>query len=204
MTKTPPFEKLVIASHNTGKLREIGALIAPFGVTAIRAADLGVEEPEETEDTFIGNALIKARASARATGLPALSDDSGIEVAALGGAPGVYTANWAELTPGGPRDFYRAMARVEDEITKTGSADRRARFICVLALVLPDGTEHVFEGRVKGHLAHAPRGELGFGFDPVFIPEGYDITFGEMDPDLKHAMSHRADAFEKFVAAVFA
>lgn len=204
MPKPLPFEKLVIASHNKGKLREIEALVAPFGITAISAAALEVEEPDETEDTFIGNALLKARASALATGLPALADDSGIEVGALGGAPGVYTANWAETTPGGPRDFYMAMARVTKAIDKTGSSDRRARFVCVLALVIPDGTEHVFEGEVKGHLADAPRGALGFGFDPIFIPDGYDITFGEMDPALKHAMSHRADAFKKFVAAVLA
>lgn len=200
--KLPPFEKLVIASHNKGKLREIDALIAPFGIEALSAGDLGVEEPEETETTFIGNALLKARASCAATGLPALADDSGLEVIALGGDPGVYTANWAELTPGGPRDFYMAMARVEEAIVKSGSTDRRASFCCVLALVLPDGTEHVFDGKVSGHLCETPRGELGFGFDPVFIPDGHDITFGEMDPDKKHAMSHRADAFAKFVAAI--
>jgi XTP/dITP diphosphohydrolase len=200
--KNPPFQKLVIASHNKGKLREIDALIAPFGITALSAGDLGVEEPEETETTFIGNALLKARASCLATGLPALADDSGLEVVALDGAPGVYTANWAELEPGGPRDFYRAMARVEEALQKTGSTDRRARFVCVLALVLPDGTEQVFDGQVWGALAQTPRGTRGFGFDPVFMPNGYEMTFGEMDPDIKHAMSHRADAFAKFVAAI--
>jgi XTP/dITP diphosphohydrolase len=200
--KSPPFEKLVIASHNKGKLREIDALIAPFGIAALSAGDLGVGEPEETETTFIGNALLKARASCLATGLPALADDSGIEVTALNGDPGVYTANWAEQTPGGPRDFYVAMARVEAAIAKTGSLDRRARFVCVLALVRPDGSEQVFEGEVWGTLTQTPRGTRGFGFDPVFIPNGHDITFGEMDPEVKHAMSHRADAFAKFVSAI--
>ena len=200
--KKPPFEKLVIASHNKGKLREIDALITPFGIQALSAADLGLAEPDETETTFAGNALLKARAACLATGLPALSDDSGMEVVALNGDPGVYTANWSELTPGGPRDFYRAMARVAQALADSGSKDRRARFVCVLALVLPDGTEQVFEGEVWGHLADAPRGTRGFGFDPVFIPDGHDITFGEMDPDAKHAMSHRAEAFAKFVAAI--
>ena len=200
--KKPPFEKLVIASHNKGKLREIDALITPFGIQALSAADLGLAEPDETETTFAGNALLKARAACLATGLPALSDDSGMEVVALNGDPGVYTANWSELTPGGPRDFYRAMARVAQALADSGSKDRRARFVCVLALVLPDGTEQVFEGEVWSHLADAPRGTRGFGFDPVFIPDGHDITFGEMDPDAKHAMSHRAEAFAKFVAAI--
>lgn len=200
--KSSPFQKLVIASHNKGKLAEIDALIAPFGIEAISAGDLGVAEPEETETTFIGNALLKARASCLATGLPALADDSGMEVVALNGEPGVYTANWAELVPGGPRDFYIAMERVGVALAKTGSTDRRARFVCVLALVLPDGTEQVFEGQVWGDLADAPRGTRGFGFDPIFIPTGHQLTFGEMDPGFKHAMSHRADAFAKFVAAV--
>lgn len=201
-TTSPPFEKLVLATHNAGKLREIAALIAPFGIKALSAGDLGVDEPEETETTFVGNALLKARASAAATGLPALADDSGLEVMALDGAPGVYTANWAELIPGGPRDFYRAMAGVEEALVKTGSTDRRARFVCVLALVMPDGDERVFEGEVWGTLASIPRGTRGFGFDPVFIPNGHTLTFGEMEPALKHAMSHRADAFAKFVAAI--
>ncbi len=201
-TTSPPFEKLVLATHNAGKLREIAALIAPFGIKALSAGDLGVDEPEETETTFVGNALLKGRASAAATGLPALADDSGIEVMALDGAPGVYTANWAELIPGGPRDFYRAMAAVEEALLKTGSTDRRARFVCVLALVMPDGDERVFEGEVWGTLASTPRGTRGFGFDPVFIPNGHTLTFGEMEPALKHAMSHRADAFAKFVAAI--
>ncbi len=196
--KAPPFEKLVIASHNKGKLREIDALIAPFGIIALSAGDLGVEEPEETEATFIGNALLKARASCLATGLPALADDSGLEVRALDGAPGIYSARWA----GEPRDFYTAMAEVERQLVATASPDRSARFVCVLALVLPDGTEHVFEGFVIGDLIYPPRGDHGFGYDPVFVANGQTITFGEMDPDVKHAMSHRADAFAKFVAAI--
>jgi XTP/dITP diphosphohydrolase len=188
----------VIASHNKGKLREIDALIAPFGILALSAGDLGVEEPEETESSFIGNALLKARASCLATGLPALADDSGLEVAALEGAPGIYSARWA----GEPRDFYAAMAEVERQLATTGSPDRSAQFVCVLALVLPDGTEHVFEGHVPGDLIYPPRGDKGFGYDPIFIAMGESLTFGEMDPDAKHAMSHRAEAFAKFVAAI--
>lgn len=198
--KPPPFQKLVIASHNKGKLREIAALIGPFGIEATSAGDLGVEEPEETEDSFVGNALLKARASACATGLPALADDSGLEVTALGGAPGIYSARWA----GEPRDFYAAMAEVERQLVQTGSADRSARFMCVLGLVLPDGTEHVFEGEIKGHLVAAPRGTNGFGYDPIFVPEGSRLTFGEMEPQAKHDMNHRSRAFAKFVAAIFA
>jgi XTP/dITP diphosphohydrolase len=194
----PLFQKLVIASHNKGKLREIDALIAPFGIQALSAGDLGVEEPEETEATFIGNALLKARASCVATGLPALADDSGLEVTALGGRPGIYSARWA----GEPRDFYAAMAEVERQLVATRSRDRSARFVCVLALVLPDGTERVFEGQVTGNLVYPPRGSFGFGYDPVFIANGQSVTFGEMDPAAKHAMSHRADAFAKFVAAI--
>lgn len=196
--KSPPFEKLVIASHNKGKLREIDALIAPFGIQALSAGDLGVEEPEETEDTFVGNALLKARASCRATGLPALADDSGLEVTALDGAPGIYSARWA----GEPRDFYAAMAEVERQLVATGSNDRSARFICVLALVLPDGTEQVFEGEIKGQLVAEPRGTNGFGYDPIFVPDGKELTFGEMEPQAKHDMNHRSFAFAKFVEIV--
>jgi XTP/dITP diphosphohydrolase len=198
--KPPPFQNLVIASHNKGKLREIDALIAPFGITALSAGDLGVEEPEETEDSFIGNALLKARASALATGLPALADDSGLEVTALNGAPGIYSARWA----GEPRDFYAAMAEVERQLLATGATDRSARFVCVLALVLPDGSEQVFEGEVRGDLVYPPRGTNGFGYDPVFVAAGQTKTFGELDPDVKHALGHRAQAFAKFVAAVLA
>jgi XTP/dITP diphosphohydrolase len=198
--KEPPFQQLVIASHNKGKLREIDALIAPFGIEALSAGDLGVDEPEETEVTFIGNALLKARVSAQATGLPALADDSGLEVMALDGAPGIYSARWA----GEPRDFYAAMAEVERQIVARGSTDMRARFVCVLALVLPDGTEQVFEGQVQGNLTFPPQGTNGFGYDPIFIANGYDQTFGQLDPAIKHAIGHRADAFAKFVAAVLA
>lgn len=196
--KSPPFAKLVIASHNKGKLREIDALIAPFDIEAVSAGDLGVEEPEETEDTFIGNALLKARASCLATSLPALADDSGLEVTALGGAPGIYSARWA----GEPRDFYAAMTEVERQLVATGSSDRSARFICVLALVLPDGTEQVFEGEIRGNLVSLPRGTNGFGYDPIFVPEGKELTFGEMEPQAKHDMNHRSFAFAKFVDMV--
>jgi XTP/dITP diphosphohydrolase len=196
--KPPPFEKLVIASHNKGKLAEIDALIAPFGIEALSAGDLGVEEPEETEATFIGNALLKARASCAATGLPALADDSGLEVTALNGAPGIYSARWA----GEPRDFYAAMAEVERQIVASESDDRSARFVCVLALVMPDGSEQVFEGEIRGHLVSAPRGTNGFGYDPIFVPIGGELTFGEMEPQAKHDVNHRSFAFAKFVDAI--
>lgn len=192
--------RLVIASHNPGKLREIGALLAPFGTQVVSAGALGLPEPAETETTFAGNARIKAHAAARGAGLPALSDDSGLCVAALDGAPGVYTADWAE-TPEG-RDFARAMARVRDECQRAvAPAPWRAHFTCALCLAWPDGHDEVFEGRVAGHLVWPPRGERGFGFDPMFVPEGHAETFGEMDPDRKHAMSHRAQAFAALVAA---
>ncbi len=199
--------KLVIASHNAGKLREIRALLEPFGIEPISAGELGLAEPAETEDSFAGNALIKARASALGSGLPALSDDSGLMVDALGGAPGVYTADWAEKQSyeGGPgRDWYMAMGKVEGKLAELGTeAQRSAHFVCTLALVWPDGEEAVFEGRVSGALVWPPRGTQGFGYDPVFQPLGHSITFGEMEPAAKHAMSHRAVAFEKLVAALF-
>ena len=205
MRKLPP-GKLVIASHNAGKLREIRALLEPFGMVPVSAGELGLPEPAETEDSFAGNALIKARASALGSGLPALSDDSGLMVDALGGAPGVYTADWAEKQPyeGGPgRDWYIAMGKVEGKLAELGEdVDRSAHFVCTLALVWPDGEEAVFEGRVSGALVWPPRGTQGFGYDPVFQPLGHSITFGEMEPAAKHAMSHRAVAFEKLVAAV--
>jgi XTP/dITP diphosphohydrolase len=191
--------KLVIASHNQGKVREIRALLAPFGIEPVSAGDLGLAEPEETEDSFAGNALIKARASALGSGLVALADDSGLCVAALGGAPGVYTADWAE-TPSG-RDWYLAMAKVEEKLSALGpDVDRSAAFVCTLALAWPDGESAVFEGRVEGALTWPPRGEMGFGYDPVFVPTGYTQTFAELDPETKHKISHRADAFEKLVA----
>jgi XTP/dITP diphosphohydrolase len=199
--------KLVIASHNQGKVREIRDLLAPFGIEPVSAGDLGLPEPEETGTTFAENALIKAHASAQGSGLPALADDSGLCVAALGGAPGVYTADWAERQPyeGAPgRDWYMAMGKVEGKLAELGpDADRSAAFVCTLAIAWPDGEEAVFEGRVEGALTWPPRGTLGFGYDPVFVPEGGVQTFAEIAPEAKHAISHRADAFAKLVAAVF-
>jgi XTP/dITP diphosphohydrolase len=193
--------KLVLASHNKGKLREISALLAPFGIEAVPASDFGLAEPVETEDSFKGNALLKARFAAEGAGLPALSDDSGLCVEALDGAPGVYTADWAE-TPNG-RDWLLAMTRVEEKLRALGAGvSRAAEFACVLALVWPDGREETFEGRMPGTLVWPPRGELGFGYDPVFVPEGYAQTFAEMDPAEKHAISHRAKAFAKLKAAL--
>ncbi len=198
--------KLVIASHNQGKVREIRDLLAPYGIEPVSAGELGLPEPEETGTTFAENALLKARAAASA-GLPALSDDSGLEVKALGGRPGVYTADWAERQwfegePG--RDWYMAMGKVEGLLAEQGpSVDRAAAFVCTLALVWPDGHEEVFEGRVDGSLTWPPRGTLGFGYDPVFVPTGSTQTFAEIAPEAKHAVSHRADAFRKLVAAVF-
>ena len=199
--------RLVIASHNQGKVREIRDLLAPFGIEPVSAGDLGLPEPEETGITFAENALIKAHASAQGSGMPALADDSGLCVAALGGAPGVYTADWAERQPyeGAPgRDWYMAMGKVEGKLAELGpDADRSAAFVCTLAIAWPDGEEAVFEGRVEGHLTWPPRGTLGFGYDPVFVPEGGAQTFAEIAPEAKHAISHRADAFAKLVAAVF-
>ncbi len=193
--------RLVIASHNAGKIREINELIKPYGQEAIAAATLGLPIPEETENSFVGNAAIKAGAAAHASGLPALADDSGLEVVALGGRPGVHTADWAE-TPKG-RDFYRAMERVRRELEASGSPDRSARFVCCLCLAWPDGHRETFLGRVEGDLTFPPRGVMGFGFDPIFVPKGETKTFAELDPVAKHAMSHRADAFRKLVAACF-
>ena len=199
--------KLVIASHNAGKVREIRALLEPFGIDPVSAGDLGLPEPEETGTTFAENALLKAHASAQGSGLPALADDSGLCVAALGGAPGVYTADWAERQAyeGGPgRDWYMAMGKVEGKLAELGAdVDRNGYFICTLALAWPDGHSEVFEGRVHGTLTWPPRGTLGFGYDPVFVPLGRTQSFAELDPAEKHAMSHRADAFAKLVKAVF-
>lgn len=189
--------KLVIASHNPGKVREIGDLLRPYAVDVISAAELNLEEPEETGTTFIANAELKARFVAEASGLPALSDDSGLAVEALGGDPGVVSARWA----GPDKDFAIAMRRVEDGLK--GKSDRRAHFACALALCWPDGHCETFEGTVHGNLVWPPRGALGFGYDPMFVAEDRDITFGEMDPDEKHQISHRADAFRKLVAACF-
>lgn len=191
--KLPRHAKLVVASHNEGKVREINALLAPFEIETLGAAELNLHEPEETGSTFAENAILKARAAALATGFYALSDDSGLVVAGLNGAPGIYSARWA-----GPlKDFSVAMARIEKELG--GNPDRRAHFVCVLALAAPDGTCETYEGRVYGTLTFPPRGMRGFGYDPIFIPEAMRFTFGEMDPDAKHAISHRAKAFEKFV-----
>ena len=199
--------KLVIATHNAGKLKEISALLAPYGVDCISAGALGLPEPAETGKTFVENALIKARAAATDSGLPALADDSGLCVDALGGRPGVYTADWAERQwfegpPG--RDWYMAMGKVEGLLAQQGEGvDRSGHFACVLALAWPDGESAVYEGRVSGTLTWPPRGELGFGYDPVFVPEGRSQTFAEIAPEEKHRISHRADAFAKLVAAQF-
>jgi len=199
MARTFTEPKLVIASHNAGKVREIAELLAPFGVAVVSAGELGLDEPEETGATFAANAELKARAAALESDLPALADDSGLAVHALGGAPGIQSARWAETVAG--RDFRAAMERVEAELA--GRADRTAHFVCVLALAWPDGHVETFEGRVDGTLVWPPRGEKGFGYDPVFRPDGHEITFGEMDPDDKHAISHRADAFARLVATCF-
>jgi XTP/dITP diphosphohydrolase len=187
--------RLVIASHNKGKIVEIEELLAPLGGETVSAAELGLAEPEETGESFTANALLKARAAAEASGLPALADDSGLTVPALGGAPGIMSARWA----GPNRDFNAAMARLARELA--GHSDRRAAFVSVLALAWPDGEARCFEGRVKGTLIFPPRGSRGFGYDPVFIPDGHSETFGEMEPAHKNAMSHRAVAFAKLLAA---
>lgn len=187
--------KLVIASHNAGKLREIADLVAPFGIDAVSAGSLGLPEPAETGTTFRANAELKALVAAEGAGLPALADDSGLVVPTLGGAPGIHSARWA----GPQRDFLRAMTRVEEELG--ASKDRSAYFLCALALAWPDGHRDSFEGRVDGTLVWPPRGEHGFGYDPVFLPDGETLTFGEMAPAQKHAMSHRARAFSQLVAA---
>ncbi|MEO1100362.1 MAG: RdgB/HAM1 family non-canonical purine NTP pyrophosphatase [Pseudomonadota bacterium] len=189
---------LVAATHNAGKVRELKDLFEPAGLIVRSAIELGLDEPEETEMTFTGNALLKARAAAIATGEPALSDDSGLSVTALGGQPGIYSARWA----GEPRDFGRAMEKVEAALNDIETDDRRARFVCALAVVWPDGEEVVFEGEVHGTLVWPPRGDRGFGYDPMFIATGESVTFGEMDPEKKHGMSHRADAFRKLRAAL--
>lgn len=197
MTKRLLETRLVVASHNPGKVREIGDLIAPRGIQAISAASLNLPEPEETETSFVGNALIKARAAAEAANLPALADDSGLCVNALGGEPGVYSARWA----GPEKSFDRAMHEIQRRLEVLGNPDRSAYFICALALAWPDGDALTFEGRVDGNLTWPPRGGFGFGYDPMFVPQGHEQTFGEMDPVKKHSMSHRAKAFAKFVEA---
>ncbi|MBN2631212.1 MAG: RdgB/HAM1 family non-canonical purine NTP pyrophosphatase [Rhodobacteraceae bacterium] len=193
--------KLVIATHNAGKLAEISALLEPFGVEIVPAASFGLTEPEETEDSFVGNARIKAHYAAQATDLPALADDSGICVDALDGAPGVWTADWAE-TPSG-RDFSLAMARTWEACKAVGAPEpRRAQFRCTLVIAYPDGSDEVFEGVMPGVLVWPPRGLHGHGYDPMFQPDGYDQTFAEMAGGLKNQISHRADAFRKLVACL--
>lgn len=192
--------RLVLASHNKGKLREIAELLAPYGIDVVSAGELGLPEPEETEATFAGNARLKSVAAATASGLPALSDDSGLEVEALDGAPGIYSARWAGPT----KDFTMAMSKVEDALVLKGATtpdSRRANFIAVLSLAWPDGSSQEFEGKVFGTLVWPPRGGQGFGYDPMFLADGYTETFGEMAPEAKHAISHRAVAFKKFVEA---
>ncbi len=191
-------EQLVIASHNSGKARELADLLAPYDVEAVAASALGLATPEEGGATFLANAEHKSLAAARAAQLPALADDSGLVVPVLDGAPGINSARWA----GPERDFAQAMARVERELAESG--DRRAHFVCVLSLAWPDGHVESFEGRADGTLVFPPRGDKGFGYDPIFQPVGYQVTYGEMEPGAKHAISHRADAFRKLIAACFA
>jgi XTP/dITP diphosphohydrolase len=198
-----PGTRLVVASHNPGKVREIGDLVGPLGLSVVSAAELGLPEPEETGTTFAENAELKALAAARAAQLPALADDSGLEVEVLGGAPGIYSARWAGPT----KDFTLAMQWVADEARERGGWDAmpgpRANFTAALCLAWPDGACEVFEGKVYGHLVWPPRGKRGFGYDPMFVADGETQTFGEMEPAAKHAISHRARAFAKFVAASF-
>lgn len=190
--------RLVIATHNAGKLREIAALLAPLGIETTGAGALGLPEPEETGDTFEANAELKARAAAAASGLPALADDSGLVVPALGGAPGIYSARWA----GPGKDFSQAMRRVEDGLG--AASDRRAHFVAVLSLAWPDGHVETFRGEAHGRLVWPPRGTRGFGYDPIFVHDGYAMTYGEMDPDEKHRISHRAVAFAGLLDACLA
>ena len=194
--------EIIVASHNGGKISEIGDLLAPFGVASVGADELGLDEPEETGADFIANAELKAYAAAMATGRPALADDSGLAVDALDGAPGIYSARWAQ-SPDGTRDFALAMQKVETALAQKPEAPRTAQFICALSLVWPDGHAESFEGHVTGTMVWPMRGDNGFGYDPVFLPFGGDLTFGEMSPQAKHAISHRADAFAQLVAGCF-
>jgi len=189
--------KLVIASHNPGKVREIGELLAPFGADVISAAELGLPEPVEDGLTFIANAQIKAKAAALASGFAALADDSGLAVHALGGEPGIYSARWA----GSSKDFSVAMRKIEQALEN--KENRSAHFACALTLCWPDGHMESFEGQVHGDMVWPPRGDKGFGYDPTFVADGMDITFAEMPPAAKHAISHRAQAFRKLVEACF-
>jgi XTP/dITP diphosphohydrolase len=192
-------DRIVIATHNAGKARELAELFATVGVETVSAAELGIDEPDETGESFAENAALKAVAAAKGSALPALADDSGLEVKALGGEPGIHSARW-----GGPaKDFGLAMERVHRELTDAGADDLTANFTCVLALAAPDGEVQIHEGKVFGTLAWPPRGTRGFGYDPIFVPQGYDQTFGEMEPSLKDSISHRARAFEKLMQAAY-
>jgi XTP/dITP diphosphohydrolase len=202
MTRTFTEKRLLIATHNAGKLEEMEQLFQPLGVSVVGAAEMKLGEPEETETTFVGNARIKAHAAVKATGLPALSDDSGIQVDGLDGAPGVYTADWAE-TPNG-RDFIMAMTKTHNLLEERNAPHpRTARFCSTLVMAWPDGHDEVFEGTVEGTLVWPMRGKQGHGYDPMFMPIGHDITFAEMSHDAKNLISHRANAFEKLIAGCF-
>lgn len=207
MTRRLGTGSLVIATHNAGKLKEIGSLLEPYGIKCLSAGSLGLPEPAETGTSFVQNALLKARAAAEASGLAALADDSGLSVEALDGRPGVYTADWAqrqwfEGNPG--RDWYMAMGKVEGMLQALGAdVSRACAFHCVLAIAWPDGESAVYEGTAPGTLTWPPRGTMGFGYDPVFVPLGREQTFAELDPQEKHRISHRADAFAKLVAEQF-
>ena len=208
MTKTSPqnlsnYSKIIVASHNEGKIREIRDLLKPFGLEVLSANDMDLPEPEETETTFAGNARLKAVAATTATGLPSLSDDSGLDVTALDGRPGIYAARWAEKPriEGGGRDFDMAMWHVNDQLGD--SKDRSARFICALCLAFPGGETHIFEGKVEGDIVWPQKGDKGFGYDPIFVAKGDSQTFAEIDPKEKHDKSHRADAFAKFLKHQF-
>jgi XTP/dITP diphosphohydrolase len=192
----------VVASHNAGKVREVADLLAPHGLEVVSAGTLGLPEPEETGTSFIANAVLKAEAASRSAGLPAIADDSGLCVDSLDGAPGIFSARWA----GPDKDFALAMRNLEERLQAmdaTSPEARRAHFVCALAVAWPDGERAVFEGRVDGTLVWPPRGTLGFGYDPMFVPEGHDLSFGEMDPRSKHAVSHRARAFHQLADELF-
>jgi len=193
--RLPRGTQLVVASHNAGKVREIKALLGPHGIEAISAGSLGLAEPEETGATFAANAQIKALAAAKAGRHAALADDSGLCVDALEGAPGIHSARWAGPT----KDFRIAMTRIHDELRHKGLSGSAAKFVCALCVALPNGEQQTFEGEVHGHLTFPPRGDHGFGYDPIFVADGMDQTFAEIDPARKHAMSHRARAFEKLL-----
>ena len=192
--------ELIIASHNDGKIKEINDLVSPFDIKAVSAKKIGLIDPEETGSTFAENAAIKARAAAHGANLPALADDSGLEVTALNGAPGIYSARWA----GEPRDFGFAIKRVEQALVEKKTSDFSARFVCALCLAWPDGHLETFEGEVRGRLQFPPKGQNGFGYDPIFVADGMHVTFAEMEPAQKHELSHRADAFRKLTKACLA